>query len=159
MAAAYLNKIQEVGHLYCTVMVTTLSRMSLSDAIVRSSLALYTSLNFRPANPLQYTILSTFTLVRTEEGDDPDIKLISLATGLKCLPASRLSLVGDAVHDSHAEILARRGLVRWFLSELRTLPASEWIEQKAGGKWRLRRNVSVHMYTSALPCERLRPIA
>src|SRR5690242_14301350 len=78
------------------------------DAIVRSSLACYTSLHLHPANPLQYTVLSTFTVVRAEEGD-PAIKVVSLATGVKCLPASRLSPIGDTVHDSHAEILARRG--------------------------------------------------
>jgi tRNA-specific adenosine deaminase 1 len=127
--------------------------MCLSDNIARSSLALYAALKFRPANPLQYTVLSTFTLVRTDR--EPVIKPVSLGTGVKCLPESRLAFIGDTVHDSHAEILARRGFVRWLLSELCAPSPSEWIEHKSNGKWSLRKNVSLHMYTSALPCETL----
>mgnify|MGYP002718872709 CR=1 FL=1 len=42
---------------------------------------------------------------------------VSLGTGVKVLPANRLPPLGDAVHDSHAEVLARRGFVRWLLDE------------------------------------------
>ncbi|KIJ56582.1 hypothetical protein M422DRAFT_218058 [Sphaerobolus stellatus SS14] len=124
--------------------------MSLSDSIARASLALYTSLKFRPANPLQYTILSTFTLVRRD--GSTAIKPISLGTGVKCLPESRLGTIGDTVHDSHAEILARRGFIRWLLSELCNSSSSEWIEPKSSGRWGLKKDVSLHMYISTLPC-------
>ncbi|KAF8528918.1 adenosine deaminase/editase [Hysterangium stoloniferum] len=124
--------------------------MSLADSIVRASLHLYVSLKFRPANPSHYSILSTFTLVRD---DVPEclIKPVSLATGAKCLPESRLTTTGDMVHDSHAEVLARRGFVRWLLEEACRVN-SPWIEARSDGKWGLKRGVSLHLYISTLPC-------
>lgn len=127
--------------------------MSLSDAVARATLNLYSALKFRPANPTQYTILSSFTLVHRAGTITP----ISLATGSKCLPATRLSSNGDAVHDSHAEILSRRGAIRWFMEEIcrsTQQQPSEWIEPKISGKWGLKSGVSVHMYISTLPCEK-----
>jgi Adenosine-deaminase (editase) domain len=40
------------------------------------------------------------------------IQTICLATGTKCLSADAVSDKGDLVNDSHAEVLARRGLIR-----------------------------------------------
>jgi len=136
--------------------------MSLSEAIVRSSLSLYASLKFRPASPLQYNILSTFTLVKSGRSDsgtaeNPVINPVSLGTGVKCLPEAKHSLIGDALNDSHAEVIARRGFIRWILSELRdtakAATSSQWIEPKSSGKWGLCKGVSLHMYISTLPCE------
>ncbi|KAF8520072.1 adenosine deaminase/editase [Gautieria morchelliformis] len=124
--------------------------MSLSDSVARATLNLYSALKFRPASSTQYTILSSLTLV----DHAGTIKPISLATGSKCLPASHLSANGDAVHDSHAEVLARRGAIRWLMEEICrcTRQASEWIEPKESGKWGLKASVSLHMYISTLPC-------
>ncbi|KAF8592474.1 adenosine deaminase/editase [Ramaria rubella] len=122
--------------------------MSLSDSVARTTLSLYSALKFRPANPAQYTILSSFTLIHRSGSIAP----ISLATGSKCLPAARLSTNGDAVHDSHAEVLARRGAVRWLMKEMcrSATKRSAWLEPKASGKWGLKDGVSVHMYISTL---------
>lgn len=125
--------------------------MSLSDSVARATLSLYSALKFRPANPAQYKILSSFTLVHRSGTIAP----ISLATGSKCLPATRLSANGDAVHDSHAEVLSRRGAIRWFMEEIcrSTEKSSLWVERREAGKWALKTGVSVHMYISTLPCE------
>ncbi len=82
---------------------------------------------------------------------------ISLGTGVKCLPANRLPPLGDALHDSHAEILARRGFVRWLLTEAGTVIDGE--DDGLGvlrfdhqdGMFRLREDVGVWLYVSALP--------
>ena len=125
-----------------------------SDSVVRATLNLYSTLKFRPTNPAQYTILSSLTLVHRTGSITP----ISLATGSKCLPATRLSANGDAVHDSHAEVLARRGAIRWLMEEIcrSTQRSSEWLERKKTGKWGLKTGVSLHMYISTLPCENTR---
>lgn len=34
-------------------------------------------------------------------------------TGLKCLPFSKLCKTGDAINDSHAEIIAHRGFIKY----------------------------------------------
>ncbi|KAF5333841.1 hypothetical protein D9758_017431 [Tetrapyrgos nigripes] len=73
-----------------------------------------------------------------------NVKIISITTGTKCLPMSRYPLHGEALHDSHAEILAQRGAVRWVLDEIIReteggYPKSEWISrQPEGGKYALK---------------------
>ncbi|KAI0332479.1 hypothetical protein GY45DRAFT_1246721 [Cubamyces sp. BRFM 1775] len=116
------------------------------------ALATYSRLKFKPPDG-QFTILAAFVL-RTPK----QLKLISLGTGSKCLPAARLPLGGDALHDSHAEVLARRGAVRWFLEEigrccaLSATNVSPWITRNDDGTFSLRNDVVLDMYISTVPC-------
>ncbi|KAK1256003.1 hypothetical protein MKX07_008262 [Trichoderma sp. CBMAI-0711] len=65
---------------------------------------------------------------------------LALATGMKCLPASKLTEAkGVAIHDWHAEILAIRTFNRFLLDECQTL-----VEMKE--------DVKLHMYCSEAPC-------
>lgn len=128
------------------------------DEIASISLQLYKSLKFIPPAG-QYTILASFVL--SKPGFPPQLKVISLATGTKCLPASNLPILGDALHDSHAEVLARRGAIRWFIQELSQVPSdgsstisfSEWLCKRESGLYGLRDDVRVHMYVSTVPCK------
>jgi hypothetical protein len=45
-------------------------------------------------------------------------QVVSLATGTKCIGGEYISLQGLSVNDSHAEVLARRGFLRFLFSEL-----------------------------------------
>lgn len=120
------------------------------DGVSSQILELFTSLGFRPPQN-QYTILASFIL----SSRDHVYKVISLATGSKCLPTTRLSEQGDALHDSHAEILARRAAIRWILEEiirLTTHGESRWIQRQSDRKFCLREDVQIHMYISTLPC-------
>ncbi|CAF0710605.1 unnamed protein product [Brachionus calyciflorus] len=47
--------------------------------------------------------------------DHINYKVLSMATGSKCLAEKQLPLNGSLVHDSHAEVLARRCFNRFFL--------------------------------------------
>ncbi|KAK4042496.1 adenosine deaminase/editase [Parachaetomium inaequale] len=102
----------------------------------------------------------------------PDsLKCVALATGMKCLPASKLPQAnGVALHDWHAEILAIRAFNRFILDECRRLaqdssaeseflrrrtseelpPASDrpWHRQPCA--WR--EDLTLHMYCSEAPC-------
>ncbi|KAH8106293.1 adenosine deaminase/editase [Cristinia sonorae] len=128
------------------------------DDVARVILALYSRLAFNPP-PRQFTILAAFALC--EEGTST-IKVISLGTGSKCLPAIRLCKEGDALHDSHAEVIARRGAMRWLMEEVdracRVHSAgtnailSPWLQRLSDGKYALRDGVKLILYVSTVPC-------
>ncbi|KAI5124777.1 hypothetical protein M0805_005411 [Coniferiporia weirii] len=135
--------------------------MSLSsvrvDQLVARVHAQYAACAVKPSNDYQYTVLAAFVLDR----DCAETKVVSLATGSKCLPTARYPPHGDALHDSHAEVLARRGLMRWLHDEVRRAAVaadgagSLWIVRASphgGGKWMLRPDVALHMYVSTVPC-------
>ncbi|KAJ6538967.1 adenosine deaminase/editase [Mycena capillaripes] len=123
----------------------------LSD-VVEPIVGLYRSLRFQPPAQ-QYTILASFLLTTGLHQ-----KIISVATGTKCLPASKLPVDGEALHDSHAEVLARRGAVRWFLEEIgrlytpNTAFQSEWLCICDDAKYSLKADVQLILYVSTVPC-------
>jgi tRNA-specific adenosine deaminase 1 len=126
------------------------------DSLALLVLEQYSSLRFQ-LPPQQYTILAGFVLARFSS---KIYKIISIGTGSKCLPVTRLSPLGDSLNDSHAEVLARRGAVRWFLEEVQRVCSAElgyesqWITRIDNGRYRLRDSVTMHMYISTLPCKR-----
>ncbi|KAJ7937406.1 adenosine deaminase/editase [Mycena leptocephala] len=115
-------------------------------------MTLYGSLPLQPP-PQQYTVLASFFLASNVTGH----KIISVATGTKCLPSNKLPVDGESLHDSHAEVLARRGAVRWFLEEIRRCNTtnfafeSEWI-YLCDGKYTLKADVGLILYISTVPC-------
>ncbi|KAG2043226.1 adenosine deaminase/editase [Suillus americanus] len=114
----------------------------------------YASLNLKlPA--ATFTILAAIALTSS----DPltiQPKIIGLATGCKCLPKDKLPLQGEAVHDSHAEVLARRCALRWLIEEIDRAASngshSAWISKTADDRYRLKDGVCMIMYISTPPC-------
>jgi Adenosine-deaminase (editase) domain len=138
---------------------TSAEMQSSVDDVVSLTLTQYSLLPFVP-QPGKYTVLASFVLhnpATQQSGRGTTTHLLSLGTGVKCLPASRLPPLGDALHDSHAEVIARRGAIRWFLEEVqRDVQApgsSEWIcARKQDGLYTLRNDVQLWMYASTVPC-------
>ncbi|KAI0824679.1 hypothetical protein BC628DRAFT_1410806 [Trametes gibbosa] len=123
------------------------------DYVASLVLAAYSRLNFKPPGG-QFTILAGFVL-RTAER----FQVISFGTGSKCLPATRLPREGDALHDSHAEVLARRGAIRWLLEEIGRACSSDesrfgsyWLTRHENGIFALREDARLDMYISTVPC-------
>ncbi|KAK0498367.1 adenosine deaminase/editase [Armillaria luteobubalina] len=116
------------------------------DAIIHDIHEIYGSLNFYPPDG-KFTILASFFLT-----DERRTKVISIATGTKCLPTIRLPSQGEALHDSHAEVLARRGAIRWCMEEILRSTTSDWIVCLTSGKYALRDGVALNLYISTVPC-------
>lgn len=125
--------------------------------VVQEVIETYLSLDSRPPSGV-YTVLAAIVLTyRTQ------IKIIGLATGSKCLPKDCLPKQGDALHDCHAEVLARRCALRWVFEEIqrsaRSSTPSEWLtRQNTDGIIQLKEGVGVVMYISTPPCEVLLPL-
>ncbi|KAK2466380.1 hypothetical protein APHAL10511_002022 [Amanita phalloides] len=113
---------------------------------------IYIGLSYKPPHN-QHTILAAFFL---SSQNWPTCKVISLATGTKCLPTTRFPKGGEALHDCHAEIVARRAALRWFLEEIvrhQNSQQSPWICcAPESGKYHLRAGVQLNLYISTLPC-------
>ncbi|XP_069041340.1 double-stranded RNA-specific adenosine deaminase isoform X2 [Lepisosteus oculatus] len=80
--------------------------------------------------------------------------VVSLGTGNRCVKGEELSLKGDTVNDCHAEIISRRGFIRFLYSELmKGLESQDSIFEPAeGGKLRLKPGITFHLYISTAPC-------
>ncbi|XP_038105531.1 double-stranded RNA-specific editase Adar isoform X3 [Culex quinquefasciatus] len=57
-------------------------------------------------------------IVMTQGYDVKSAKVIALATGTKCVSGEHMSVTGSVINDSHAEIIARRGLLDFFYTQL-----------------------------------------
>ena len=85
-------------------------------------------------------------------------KVISLATGTKWIRGTNLSLVGEAVNDCHAEILARRGLMSFLYDQIEKYSSNpeESILELAGTddlfRFKVKEDVRFHLYISSAPC-------
>lgn len=141
----------------------------LADLITSTSHDLYETLprhgkpTIRANGRYEWTILATISLVvHTYVELVPGIEIVestrvlpvSLGTGVKVLPATKLPPTGDTLHDSHAEVLARRGLVRWLIEEAGRVAKgkeNEELLEWVNGRFRLRDGVEVWLYISALP--------
>jgi len=106
--------------------------------------------------------------------NEPALTCASLATGMKCLPASKVTQAkGNVLHDWHAEVLAIRGFNSWILEECALLAQlgregeGQWIEwsgrdthgvqqlDPGSVPWppfKLKPDVQIHMFCSQAPC-------
>ncbi|KAJ6510207.1 adenosine deaminase/editase [Mycena vitilis] len=121
---------------------------SFADVVVEAILAFSRNLPLEPP-PQQWTVLASFVLVSSITGLR---KIVSVATGTKCLPANKLPIDGEALHDSHAE-----GALRWFLEEIGRCKSdntfqSEWVSDCEDGKYSLNSGVELILYVSTVPC-------
>ncbi|KAJ9681533.1 hypothetical protein PVL29_020416 [Vitis rotundifolia] len=120
----------------------------------------------------EVTVLAAFLTSSPSQ----DLEVVALGTGTKCIGSSRLSPHGDIVNDSHAEVIARRALMRFFYTEIQSLLTisnrhthnygSEQLEGnditnmlfhldsdgRGQRKITMRAGWKLHLYISQLPC-------
>uniref|UniRef100_A0A8C7YJU0 Adenosine deaminase RNA specific n=1 Tax=Oryzias sinensis TaxID=183150 RepID=A0A8C7YJU0_9TELE len=81
--------------------------------------------------------------------------VVSLGTGNRCVKGEELSLKGETVNDCHAEIISRRGFIRFLYNELLKYydGADDSIFEPAdGNKLQLKSDITFHLYISTAPC-------
>ncbi|XP_048829616.1 tRNA-specific adenosine deaminase 1 [Brienomyrus brachyistius] len=115
----------------------------------------------KPEPNREWTLLAAVVRVSALQTDDPDRKttvkeVVSLATGTKCIGQSSMSPRGDILNDSHAEVVARRGFVRYLTEQLRRAVSGEkseiFVPADEKGKWRIHGKESFVFFCSHTPC-------
>lgn len=113
--------------------------------------------HFNPQELWPYKELASFVLVSDL---DQSVQVLSLATGTKMISSENLSLHGDVVLDSHAEVLARRSLMCALYEQLQALldnqlqDKPEFILQRRedGNGFCLKPHLKLHLYITSPPC-------
>ncbi|TNV77602.1 hypothetical protein FGO68_gene6626 [Halteria grandinella] len=97
----------------------------------------------------QWTVLAAFLMER--EGI---FQIISLATGTKSIPRSAMNEEGYVLNDCHAEVLARRSLLKYLISEMAKSKQGEIssIFAFGNGILKLKDSIRFHLYISEPPC-------
>ncbi|CAG06647.1 unnamed protein product, partial [Tetraodon nigroviridis] len=99
-------------------------------------------------------------VVMTTGTDVKEAEVICVSSGTKCINGEYMSDRGLALNDCHAEIVARRSLIRYLYSQLEHFLSNHTeephksiftrCENKQG--FRLKENVQFHLYISTSPC-------
>ncbi|XP_065100672.1 double-stranded RNA-specific editase 1a isoform X1 [Paramisgurnus dabryanus] len=98
-------------------------------------------------------------VVMTTGTDVKDAQVICVSTGTKCINGEYMSDRGLALNDCHAEIIARRSLIRYLYSQLEYFLSDRPEDhEKSIFRWcsehgyRLKDNIQFHLYISTSPC-------
>ena len=99
-------------------------------------------------------ILAGYVLKTRDAAKNETLEVIALGTGTKGLPGNKYCLTGSVVHDCHAEIIARRSLLRWLYKQIATAdePQSYAIKNAEEGKPFKLRAFELWLYISQAPC-------
>lgn len=98
----------------------------------------------------EWTVLSC--IVKSSFG--LELEVVSLGTGSKCIGVQKMSPKGDILNDSHAEIMARRGFLRYLYEQIELAFKSKMsiFIVNSDQKCALKPDLSFHLFTSQSPC-------
>lgn len=124
--------------------------MVLVDAIVNACIELYKTIQRGKPNKKEWTVISAVVGVFNEK----DIKVLSLGTGSKCIGKSSMSPKGDILNDSHAEVIARRGFLKYLYFEIISYNKtySSEVLYKDECTFGIKESVKFYFVTSMSPC-------
>jgi hypothetical protein len=133
------------------------STCAFADAVANSVLKSYRSLEIRneaARAALQSSVVQT-CVAAVVLTDGHELVVCSLGVGTKVVSEgdAENDHIGQRVLDCHAEILAKRGFVRFLYSQLRLVRAgSPSIFHYEEGRLDVRECVKFHLYCSSAPC-------
>ncbi len=92
-----------------------------------------------------------------EDTDTGQLSVVSLGSGTRCITGDQMSLEGLVVNDSHAEVVARRSLLRFFYRQLeihhKGNDETVFTKSVCGPTLaKVRENIKFHLYISTAPC-------
>ncbi|XP_038131860.1 double-stranded RNA-specific editase 1-like [Cyprinodon tularosa] len=131
----------------------------LADAVSRLVMEKFGQLTNNFSSPhAQRKVLAG--VVMTTGSDVKEVQVVCVTTGTKCINGEYMSEGGLALNDCHAEILARRSLIRFLYSQLELFLSTNEEEQHSSiftrcedrRGFRLKEQVQFHLYISSSPC-------
>ncbi|XP_023147367.2 double-stranded RNA-specific adenosine deaminase isoform X1 [Amphiprion ocellaris] len=128
------------------------SGSTLHDQIAMLSHQRFNSLTTRIQHSLLGRKILATIVMRRGEGLGT---VVSLGTGNRCVKGEELSLKGETVNDCHAEIISRRGFVRFLYNELlKHCDGTDdgIFEPAENSKLRIKSDITFHLYISTAPC-------
>ncbi|NWI39742.1 DSRAD deaminase, partial [Picathartes gymnocephalus] len=148
--------------LLMTCAVVSPSQLPVSGSTLHDQMAMLSHQRFNTLTArIQHSLLGRKILaaIIMRKGSKGLGVVVSIGTGNRCVKGEELSLKGETVNDCHAEIISRRGFVRFLYSELMKYDpsnpssAEESIFEQAGGKkLKIKSSVTFHLYISTAPC-------
>lgn len=152
-----------------------------ADKIARVSLERFKHLpkTGKPVPDREWTLLACIVQQTMQTSANADhLEVVALGTGSKCLGRNQLSDQGDLLHDSHAEVIARRAFLIYLQEQIEIaekinrqslLISEDNLENNAcrenntlvnensiffiqDGKCKLKPDINFHFYTSHTPC-------
>lgn len=91
-----------------------------------------------------------------KRGRDDRGTVVCLGTGNRCISGQQLSQDGHVVNDSHAEVVTRRGFLRYLYQQLKTYhPGKEhslFQLSEDGKTLKICSEITFHLYISTAPC-------
>ena len=102
-------------------------------------------------------MLASIVIKRKVAYGNSRLCIVSLGAGSKAIDGRWLSKQGDRVHDCHAEVLARRGMLRFLYAQLEKIKngcqhQSIFVKYEGSEVYTIRNEVSFHLFISKPPC-------
>lgn len=128
-----------------------------ADRIATISLSKFRNLpkTGKPNPGAEWTVLSC---ILQHQSSNDRLDVVAMGTGTKCLSGDALSISGDRLNDSHAEVVARRAFLRYLLDQMheaicdKSQSASVFEYKECSQNFRLKYGISFHFFTTHPPC-------
>lgn len=105
-------------------------------------------------NSKQCTVLAGIVKIVGEPSSKSVVNVVSLGTGSKCIGPSKMN--PNRLNDSHAEIIARRGFLRYLYSQINIAiqngSSSIFERDCESKKFVLKDSITFHFFVSHTPC-------